>query len=296
MNTHLPYLGKKGQYAEDPMHKISPMLNRMKLVDDNLKKLFLSENVLTDHDSYLLFRGRVSKRIEDYAHLISQCNGKILECENWEEDAEEYPQARTERLVGDAWEGLSSPVHESFPKQQKKDAEQRVCLYIIYSCFVGNSCVTTEHGDNNRVDANLKDTKKMMIDEINRMKNVRSELIESSQMLRKQNEIFKAFESKLRYSAQLIFSLKKRAENDGRYVWYSFFFFLSICAYIILRRLGFIRASITIVKFLLSAILYTIKICLGVFRFFKIRATEKGTSVEENPTSSLINIPVTSEL
>ncbi|SCQ16810.1 protein transport protein SEC20, putative [Plasmodium ovale] len=281
MNKHLPYLGKKGQYAEDPMHKISPLLNRMKFVDDNLKKLFLSENVLTDHDSYLLFRGRVSKRIEDYAHLISQCNGKILECENWEEDTEEYPQTRTERLVGDEWEGLSSPVHESFPKQQKK---------------VKRGCVTTEHGDNNRADANLKDTKKMMIDEINRMKNVRSELIESSQMLRKQNEIFKAFESKLRYSAQLIFSLKKRAENDGRYVWYSFFFFLSVCAYIILRRLGFIRASVTIVKFLLSAILYAIKLCFGVFSFFKIRATKKGTSVEENPTSSLINIPVTSEL
>ncbi|SBT47545.1 protein transport protein SEC20, putative (SEC20) [Plasmodium ovale wallikeri] len=273
------------------MHKISPMLNRMKLVDDNLKKLFLSENVLTDHDSYLLFRGRVSKRIEDYAHLISQCNGKILECENWEEDAEEYVRQKMEE-------------HRRNIENHKRELSvwwathgrdyHRLCM----SHFLNNrkSCVTTEHGDNNRVDANLKDTKKMMIDEINRMKNVRSELIESSQMLRKQNEIFKAFESKLRYSAQLIFSLKKRAENDGRYVWYSFFFFLSICAYIILRRLGFIRASITIVKFLLSAILYTIKICLGVFRFFKIRATEKGTSVEENPTSSLINIPVTSEL
>ncbi|SBT02384.1 protein transport protein SEC20, putative (SEC20), partial [Plasmodium ovale curtisi] len=187
------------------MHKISPLLNRMKFVDDNLKKLFLSENVLTDHDSYLLFRGRVSKRIEDYAHLISQCNGKILECENWEEDTEEYVRQKMEQ-------------HRRNIENHKRELSvwwatngrdyHRLCM----SHFLNNrkSCVTTEHGDNNRADANLKDTKKMMIDEINRMKNVRSELIESSQMLRKQNEIFKAFESKLRYSAQLIFSLKKR--------------------------------------------------------------------------------------
>ncbi|ETW34949.1 hypothetical protein PFTANZ_04382, partial [Plasmodium falciparum Tanzania (2000708)] len=66
-----------------------------------------------------------------------------------------------------------------------------ICLYILIFIFYSDINVTSNDDDRNKLtDINLKDTKKLMIDEINRMKNVKSELIESSQKLKKQDEIF----------------------------------------------------------------------------------------------------------
>lgn len=62
-------------------------------------------------------------------------------------------------------------------------------MIFLFSHFneSDSDTITTDKKIDNK---SLKDTKKIMIDEINRMKNVRSELLESSQKLKKQNEIF----------------------------------------------------------------------------------------------------------
>ncbi|CRH02418.1 protein transport protein SEC20, putative [Plasmodium relictum] len=273
----------------DNLNKINSLISQMKLVDNNLKNLFLSEEVLNDHDSFLLFRGKVSKRIVDYSSLISHCN-KIIFSEHIENNVKEeyeYHSRNVEnykRKLSLWWNTWEKDYH-------------RLCMKLFLDKKKSDNYVETiEETNKNISHINLKDTRKMMMDEVNRMKNVKSELLESSQKLKKQDEIFNSFEMKLRSSAQLIFSLKKKAENDTRYVWYSFFFFLSICIYIILRRLGFIRAIITIIKLVFSVLFHIGNISLKVFTFIKKITSTNEIESEESSVNLVSDSITTNEL
>ncbi|CAA9990775.1 protein transport protein SEC20, putative [Plasmodium knowlesi strain H] len=290
--TFLPNLGKKNENVET-LSKISSMINHMKIIEDSLKNLFLSEDDLNNHDAFLLFRGKVAKRIVHYSSLAAECKDRILCAEVSDEDLEdirqqfEYHQGNVERYknkLSNWWNKKGKDYHrlcmnEFLTKRKSEDH--------------GTFSVSPEE---KQTDANLKDTRQMMIEEINRMKNVRSELLESSHKLRKQDQIFNMFESKIKSSTDLLFSLKKKAQNDTRYVWYSFFFFLGVCSYIILRRLGVIWALITVIKLLLSLMLYLIKFALSIFHFVKTGDEEKGTSGADDLGKTLVPIPVTTEL
>ncbi|GAW83375.1 protein transport protein SEC20 [Plasmodium gonderi] len=291
--TYLPILGKKKENVEN-LNKINSMINQMKFIDDSLKNLFQSDHELNNHDAFLLFRGIVAKRIVHYSSLIAECKDKILCADISDEDIEdvrrqfEYHQGNVKkykRELSTWWNKNEKNYH-------------RICMNVFLTKRKSdNHAEHAEISEKNETDTNLKDTKQMMIEEINRMKNVRSELLESSHKLRKQDEIFNMFESKIKSSTQLIFSLKRKAQNDTRYVWYSFFFFLSVCSYIILRRLGFIRALITAIKFLLSLLLYLVKFVLGVFIFFKKDYnTRKDTNEDNDLGKGLVVIPSMSEL
>ncbi|ETW47728.1 hypothetical protein PFMALIP_04261 [Plasmodium falciparum MaliPS096_E11] len=245
--------------VDDNINKINSIINQMRLVDENLKSLFSFEETLNDHDALLLFRGRVSKRIVDYSNLITECDNNLT--------CSEY---------------ISPNLKEQYEYHLKN---------------IDNDInVTSNDDDRNKLtDINLKDTKKLMIDEINRMKNVKSELIESSQKLKKQDEIFNIFEMKIRSSAKLIYSLKKKAESDTRYVWYSFFFFVSICVYITMRRLGLLRAMFTLIKLIVSILFYVSKLCFKIFQLFKKTNEAKYTPTVDN-SKSLVLVPINNEL
>ncbi|KJP88206.1 hypothetical protein AK88_02153 [Plasmodium fragile] len=288
----VPNLGKKNEHVET-LSKISSMINHMKLIEDNLKNLFLSEDDLNSHDAFLLFRGKVAKRIVHYSSLAAECKDKILCAEVSDEDLEdvknqfEYHQGNVERYktkLSIWWNKKGKDYHRlcmnEFLTKRKSDDHGTV----------------SESAEKKQTDANLKDTKQMMIEEINRMKSVRSELLESSHKLRKQDQIFYMFESKIKSSTELLFSLKKKAQHDTRYVWYSFLFFLSVCSYIILRRLGIIWALITIIKLLLSLILYLVKFALSMFHFVKKGNDEKGIIAVDDLGKTFEPIPVTTEL
>ncbi|SCM26049.1 protein transport protein SEC20, putative [Plasmodium chabaudi chabaudi] len=274
------------------MNKINSIINHMKLMNNNLNDIFSHEQIFSDHDSYLLFRGKVSKRIVDYSQLISNCKDKILDCEYLEDDDEKRINDALEehlRNLENYKRGLSI-----WWKKNEKDFH---CLCMNNFLNLQKSNDNTIASDKKVDNPNLKDTKKIMIDEINRMKNVRSELLESSQKLKKQNEIFNIFEEKIRSSANLIFSLKKKADSDARYVWYSFFLFLSVCGYIIMRRLGLIRAIIIVLKFLFSVLFYLAKMCIGAFYFMKEKnGIEPDFTRKEDLSKSLVVVMENTEL
>ncbi|CRG97558.1 protein transport protein SEC20, putative [Plasmodium gallinaceum] len=263
----------------DNFNKINTLINQMKLVDDNLKNLFLSEEGLNDHDSFLLFRSKVSRRIIDYSNTISQFN-KIICLENIEKNVKEEYEYHLKNIEN--YKKKLSLWWNTWEKDY-----HRLCMKLFLKKKISNNYIeNNEEKNKDMYNINLKDTRKMMIDEVNRMKNVKSELLDSSQKLKKQDEIFNSFEMKLKSSAQLIFSLKKKAENDTRYVWYSFFFFLSVCIYIILRRLGFIRAIIAIIKFIISILFYIGGTSFKLYTFIK-KITSKNQIESED---LLINI------
>ncbi|ETB61412.1 hypothetical protein, variant 1 [Plasmodium yoelii 17X] len=282
---------KKNQNVEN-MNKINSIISHMELMNNNLKNIFSHEQIFSDHDSYLLFRGKISKRIVDYSQLISNCNDKILDCEYLEDDNEKRIKDTLEEHLKNL-ENYKRGLSIWWRKNEKD-----------FHCLCMNNFLNLQKSDSDIISTDkktdnksLKDTKKIMIDEINRMKNVRSELLESSQKLKKQNEIFNIFEERLRSSANLIFSLKKRADNDARYVWYSFFLFLSVCGYIVMRRLGFIRAIITILKLLFSALFYLIKMCIGLFYFMKEKnGIENDFTRKEDLSKSLVMVIENTEL
>ncbi|SBT00499.1 protein transport protein SEC20, putative (SEC20), partial [Plasmodium malariae] len=214
------------------------------------------------------FRGKVSKRIVHYSKLILQYKNKILSSEKLEDDIEEDVKRQYEYHL----KNLDNHKRELSIWWHKNAKDyHRLCISNFLNAKKSNGNVlVSESNETHMTDVNLKDTKKMMIDEINRMKNVRSELLESSQKLRKQDEIFNIFESKLKSSAQLILSLK--------------------------QKLGFIRAAITIIKLLFSTLFYLLKLSFGVFHFFNKGNTDKDINTDDAVSKSLVKVSYNSEL
>lgn len=276
----------------DEIHKVQSIINQMKLIDENVKDLFINcdEENINDHDSFLLFRGKVAKRLVDYTSLISQCQ-KITGSNKIPEEVENELDYHSKNL-----ENQKRELSVWWKNHEKK--YHQLCLKIFLNEKESVAGIDkNENPEKDAIQVNLEDTKKMMIDEVNRMRNVKYELIKSSDKLKKQDETFNSFETKIKSSAQLVFSLKRKAESDTKYVWISFFFFLTVCVYIILRRLGFIRAVIMLIKLALSTLLYLIKSILYLIIFFKkntmpeneiVKVTEVG-----NPLStSLLNTTI----
>ncbi|ETW40937.1 hypothetical protein PFNF135_04575 [Plasmodium falciparum NF135/5.C10] len=86
-----------------------------------------------------------------------------------------------------------------------------------------------------------------------------------------------------------------KAESDTRYVWYSFFFFVSICVYITMRRLGLLRAMFTLIKLIVSILFYVSKLCFKIFQLFKKTNEAKYTPTVDN-SKSLVLVPINNEL
>eukprot|EP00439_Symbiodinium_sp_Y106_P050373 s2483_g6.t1 len=59
----------------------------------------------------------------------------------------------------------------------------------------------------------------------------------SSSTIGKTQTAMQEYDSKLASAAKALGQLKRRMEEDSRYIWWSFYFFLAVVAYIVLRRL-----------------------------------------------------------
>lgn len=276
----------------DEIAKVSSLINQMKLIDENVKDLFINcdEESINDHDSFLLFRGKVAKRLVDYTSLIFRCQ-KIIGCNRMPKEVKNELNYHSKNL-----ENQKRELSLWWKNHEKKYHQLCLKIFLKEKESVADSD-KNEDPEKAAIQLNLEDTKKMMLDEVNRMRNVKSELIKSSDKLKKQDETFNSFETKIKSSAQLVLSLKKKAESDTKYVWFSFFFFLTVCVYIILRRLGFIRAVITIIKLTLSALLYLIKSMLHLIIFFKkntlperktVEVTKVGNSLSTHSLNTII--------
>lgn len=69
------------------------------------------------------------------------------------------------------------------------------------------------------------------------MSNVSDSLNSQSQSISSMKDKYGFFGEKLDAASKLLGDLKRRSEEDTRYIWWSFIFFLSVVAWIVLRRL-----------------------------------------------------------
>ncbi|CAE8622272.1 unnamed protein product, partial [Polarella glacialis] len=76
-----------------------------------------------------------------------------------------------------------------------------------------------------------------MRDELQRMQYVAENLEGSSKTIGATKEQYQTYDSKLADAAKALGDLKRKTEEDSRYIWWSFGFFLAVVAYIVLRRL-----------------------------------------------------------
>lgn len=278
---YIPEVYKRNEGIEEN-NKIYSLFHQMKLIDDNLKDLFSNrkEEYYNDHDAFLLFRGKISKRIVDYTSLLTQCE-EILDFQN--------RNIEKDNEIQEAYNNHTKNL-KSYRKELTRwwgtheNDYHRLCLKLFLDPKkVESFTALDEDPDKIKSNMNLEDTKKMMIEEVNRMKYVKSELLESSDKLKKQDKTFDTFEDKIKSSGRLILSLKKKAETDTKYVWYSFFFFLSVCFYIILRRLGFIRAIFTIIRMVFSILFYLFKYIFKLINIFQSKR-EGEIKIVDSPT------------
>lgn len=70
---------------------------------------------------------------------------------------------------------------------------------------------------------------------------VRKRLDETANDINASGRQFDLFDVKMKDASQLLGQLKRRTEEDSKYVWWAFLFFLSVVAYIVMRRLKVFR-------------------------------------------------------
>eukprot|EP00405_Crypthecodinium_cohnii_P029981 CAMPEP_0206498356 /NCGR_PEP_ID=MMETSP0324_2-20121206/50923_1 /ASSEMBLY_ACC=CAM_ASM_000836 /TAXON_ID=2866 /ORGANISM="Crypthecodinium cohnii, Strain Seligo" /LENGTH=147 /DNA_ID=CAMNT_0053984483 /DNA_START=43 /DNA_END=482 /DNA_ORIENTATION=+ len=70
---------------------------------------------------------------------------------------------------------------------------------------------------------------------------VQQRLNETSQTFDATKRQYDDFDFKMKSASQLLGQLKRRTEQDSKYIWWSFCFFLSVVAYIVLKRMRVFR-------------------------------------------------------
>jgi len=101
--------------------------------------------------------------------------------------------------------------------------------------------------------------KKMAMEEMERNLNFRKDqMAENLQGLEKKGETlrevkgaYETYGDVFRSASHVLGHLKKSAEQDARYIWYSFYFFLAVCGYIVLKRTKILK----MIYFFLSSII-----------------------------------------
>jgi len=101
--------------------------------------------------------------------------------------------------------------------------------------------------DDKKIDPDKEKT--MAMDEIERNMQFRSEqMAENLQGLERKQETlrevkgaYQTYSDVFKSASKVLGHLKKSAEQDARYIWYSFYFFLGVCAFIVLKRLKILK-------------------------------------------------------
>ncbi|CAE7223430.1 unnamed protein product, partial [Symbiodinium sp. CCMP2456] len=117
-------------------------------------------------------------------------------------------------------ERLLSPAESSDGLRKRKDAK----------------VASAEDAERSEVLA-LQAARDKMQEELHRMQYVGESLEGSSSTIGRTQTAMQEYDSKLASAAKALGQLKRRMEEDSRYIWWSFYFFLAVVAYIVLRRL-----------------------------------------------------------
>ncbi|CAL1130864.1 unnamed protein product [Cladocopium goreaui] len=78
----------------------------------------------------------------------------------------------------------------------------------------------------------LKSARDEMRNQLERMHYVNENLQDSSRTIGKTQDALQEYDSKLASAAKALGQLKRKTEEDSRYIWWSFYFFMAVVAYI----------------------------------------------------------------
>lgn len=87
----------------------------------------------------------------------------------------------------------------------------------------------------------LTEARNHMGSTLGHIQEVQKQLDKTSETIDSTQSQYDIFSLKLKDAAQLLSQLKRRTEQDTKYIWWSFWFFICVCAYIVLRRLKVFR-------------------------------------------------------
>mmetsp|Transcript_7825 Transcript_7825/g.21097 ORF Transcript_7825/g.21097 Transcript_7825/m.21097 type:complete len:251 (-) Transcript_7825:27-779(-) len=87
----------------------------------------------------------------------------------------------------------------------------------------------------------LSQARDSMRGELERMQQLGQNLDSTSKTISASQDQYQTYDRKLADAAKVLGQLKRKTEEDSKYIWWSFLFFLSVCAYIVLKRLKVFR-------------------------------------------------------
>lgn len=100
----------------------------------------------------------------------------------------------------------------------------------------------TTHEENEREEVrSLARTRDKMQTELQRMNAITETLEHTSSTIKGTRTQYKTYNSALATASKVLGDLKRKTEDDSKYIWWSFLFFLSVVAYIVLRRMKVFR-------------------------------------------------------
>lgn len=98
--------------------------------------------------------------------------------------------------------------------------------------------MSTLEEDNARVELQeLQRGHETMHRTLHQMQHITGALDDTSKGIRKTKDQYETYSEKLRSASQVLGHLKRKTEEDSRLIWWSFFYFIAVVSYIVLRRL-----------------------------------------------------------
>eukprot|EP00927_Polykrikos_kofoidii_P054999 TRINITY_DN49315_c0_g1_i1.p1 TRINITY_DN49315_c0_g1~~TRINITY_DN49315_c0_g1_i1.p1 ORF type:complete len:249 (-),score=40.73 TRINITY_DN49315_c0_g1_i1:203-949(-) len=122
--------------------------------------------------------------------------------------------------------------------ETKMEASSRGQLFKGACAGGPANAASKSQAENDQAETNaLIKTRNRMKEEMERMESVASTLSSSSKTLNATKNEYNNYASTLDSASKVLGALKSKTEEDAKYIWWSFLFFLSVVAYIVLRRL-----------------------------------------------------------
>merc|ERR1712232_1160137 len=92
--------------------------------------------------------------------------------------------------------------------------------------------------ENNRAEVQkLTQTRDRMRNVVGQMETGMEHLEVSSKSIGSTQDQYRIYDEKLASASAVLGHLKKKTEQDSKYIWWSFLFFISVVVYIVLKRL-----------------------------------------------------------
>eukprot|EP00746_Dinoflagellata_sp_MGD_P005355 gnl/MRDRNA2_/MRDRNA2_110370_c0_seq1.p1 gnl/MRDRNA2_/MRDRNA2_110370_c0~~gnl/MRDRNA2_/MRDRNA2_110370_c0_seq1.p1 ORF type:complete len:265 (-),score=56.82 gnl/MRDRNA2_/MRDRNA2_110370_c0_seq1:13-807(-) len=206
------------------------------------KQLQADDGFLTETLNGSVFEGpAAAQKLEDAQSAIARMRRALVELKAVAAKAPPQQRPALDRQCADytkRLEGYEALQRKStLSAKSQADNKSREALLGGPKARPKRKAEMTQEENDQREFCTLAATRDKMREELQRMEAVGERLEDSSQTIHNTQNEYNTYTQRLASAKQTLGQLKRKTEEDSRYIWYSFYYFIGVVIYIVLKRL-----------------------------------------------------------